>query len=74
MANQIGSFFESYPDQVEASAEIANHLRKFWEPRMRRAMLKHVDEHQGEGLDAIVLAAIRTHRQSLEPQIQQVAR
>jgi len=35
MANQIGDFYASYPNQVEASQEIANHLKKFWAPRMR---------------------------------------
>ena len=28
MANQIGAFFESYPDRAEASSEIAGHLRR----------------------------------------------
>ncbi|MEY3810212.1 MAG: formate dehydrogenase delta subunit, partial [Pseudomonadota bacterium] len=35
MANQIGSFFKSYPDQGKAKEEIANHLTKFWAPPMR---------------------------------------
>ncbi|MBU3693475.1 MAG: formate dehydrogenase [Rhodocyclaceae bacterium] len=43
MANQIGSFFEAYPDREFAVNEIAGHLRKFWEPRMRETMLRHLD-------------------------------
>jgi len=35
MANQIGDFFKSYPDQDYAQKEIATHLRKFWAPDMR---------------------------------------
>ena len=35
MANQIGYFFRSYPDQDYAQKEIATHLRKFWAPDMR---------------------------------------
>ena len=35
MANQIGQFFSAYPDREEALEGIANHIRKFWEPRMR---------------------------------------
>ena len=35
MANQIGDFFKSYPEQ-EALDGIAEHINKFWEPRMRR--------------------------------------
>lgn len=36
MANQIGSFFESMPDPVEAQEGIATHIKKFWEPRIDR--------------------------------------
>ncbi len=69
MANQIGSFFESYPDRVEACGEIANHIQKFWAPRMRIVLLDHLTgEAGGEGLSAIVLEALRTHRARLEPQ------
>lgn len=38
MANQIGAFFESMPDRDEALTGIAEHIRRFWEPRMRRAL------------------------------------
>jgi formate dehydrogenase subunit delta len=54
MANQIGSFYESMPDRVQALADIASHIRKYWEPRMRRALL---DSIQAEG-DAIGLLPI----------------
>ncbi|HEV7816426.1 MAG TPA: formate dehydrogenase subunit delta [Janthinobacterium sp.] len=67
MANQIGSFFESYPDQHEAATEIANHLARFWAPRMRLALLAHVDGSNGDGLHDTVLAAIRSHRAQLMP-------
>jgi hypothetical protein len=39
MANQIGTFFEAMPDREQAVADIANHLQKTWEPRMRREIL-----------------------------------
>jgi len=71
MANQIGDFYSSYPDKTEAAREIATHLKKFWEPRMRRQMLDYVDSQNGEGLEAAVLAAIKAHRQKLEPLAQQ---
>jgi len=66
MANQIGGFYESYPNQDEASQEIANHLRKFWAPRMRSQLLDHVDRQQGAGLSAIVLSSIAAHRKILQ--------
>lgn len=62
MANQIGDFFESYPDRDEASNEIVNHIRKFWAPRMRSELLRHIDTHHGEGLKDAVLLSIRMHR------------
>lgn len=34
MANQIGDFFKSYPDE-EAITAIADHINQFWTKRMR---------------------------------------
>jgi formate dehydrogenase subunit delta len=67
MANQIGSFFESYPDQDEAKKEVAVHLKKFWAPRMRKELLAYVESEQGKGLSATLLAALAAHRQIVEP-------
>jgi len=64
MANRIGDFFGAMPDAAEASEGIAGHIRKFWEPRMRQVLLAHVDAG-GEGLQTIVLDAIRGHRGEL---------
>lgn len=61
-ANQIGSFFEAMPDRAEALEGIALHIRKFWEPRMRRELLAHVDGGGGAGLSAMVAEAIVQHR------------
>jgi len=67
MANQIGSFFESYVDQVEASSEIAGHIQKNWAPRMRSQLLEHIDNSEGDGLKEVVLSSIKMHRNKLEP-------
>jgi formate dehydrogenase subunit delta len=48
MANQIATFFASRPEQ-EAVTEIADHLRKFWEPRMRKKILAY-QQSGGAGL------------------------
>ncbi|BDB23258.1 formate dehydrogenase subunit delta [Cupriavidus sp. P-10] len=66
MANQIGCFFEAMPDREEAVSDIAGHIKRFWEPRMRRALLGHVDGESGVGLDAIVQEALARHRSVLE--------
>lgn len=39
MANQIGAFFEAMPDREQAVRDIADHLRRTWEPRMRLQLL-----------------------------------
>jgi len=58
MANQIGDFFKSYPAE-EAVPQIATHIQKFWDPRMRKKILAHLAEHNGEGLKPLVLDAIK---------------
>ena len=42
MANQIGKFFVSQGTD-EAVPAIADHLRKFWDPRMRAAVVAHLE-------------------------------
>ena len=69
MANQIGIFFESYQDQLEACDEIASHLQRYWAPRMRSQLLDHVDNNEGDGLRELVLSSIKTHRNKLEPRV-----
>lgn len=66
MANQIGLFFEAMPDREQALEDIAQHVGKFWEPRMRRQMLEHLQQAQGEGLTGIVLQAFTRHPEHLE--------
>lgn len=66
MANQIGDFFEAMPDRAQALTDIATHVRKFWEPRMRRQILEHLDQQGGEGLSDIVSQALMEHRSMLE--------
>jgi formate dehydrogenase subunit delta len=58
MANQIGQFF-SAQRHSDAAASTATHLKKFWDPRMRRKIIEHV-EHGGAGLDPVPLAAVKT--------------
>jgi formate dehydrogenase subunit delta len=67
MANRIGEFFEALPDPEEARDGIANHLHKFWEPRMRRDLYGQLDCDGAPGLKPIVAEAIRQHRAELSP-------
>ena len=56
MANQIGKFF-AHQNEEQAIAGIADHLAKFWDPRMRKAIIAHL-ESGGEGLEPLVLKAV----------------
>lgn len=56
MANQIAKFFGSQPED-EAIAGAADHLRKFWDPRMRAKIIAHLDGG-GAGLDPLASKAI----------------
>ena len=68
MANQIGMFFDSLPDRDEALTGIAEHIRKFWEPRMRRTLMNAlVGDAEEAGFTEIVLAALTKYRDSLAP-------
>ena len=52
LANRIGDFFAAYPEHAEAIDGVAGHIRKFWEPRMRRQLYAYLDgPHGGAGLD-----------------------
>jgi formate dehydrogenase subunit delta len=68
MANRIGDFFAAFPDRAEAEEGIAQHVARFWEPRMRRALFAHLDgAGAGAGLAPLVEAALRAHREALLP-------
>lgn len=57
MANDIGHFFGGEPRPEDRVAGVLNHLRKFWDPRMRRQIRAYVDGG-GDGLEAHVRAAV----------------
>ncbi len=58
MANQIGKFFQSQ-GHGKAVPGIAEHIKKFWDPRMLKAIYAHVD-CGGSALDPDVREAIET--------------
>jgi formate dehydrogenase subunit delta len=56
MANQIGKFFQSQGGE-KAVPGIAEHIKKFWDPRMRAKIVAHLDAGGAE-LDPEVREAI----------------
>jgi formate dehydrogenase subunit delta len=69
MANQIGLFFNSQAPATVVPG-IADHIHKFWDPRMLKAIFAHVDAG-GAGLDPKVRDAIASLRssQAAAPQV-----
>jgi formate dehydrogenase subunit delta len=49
MANDIAAFFDAEPDKAVAVEGVRFHLSRFWEARMRRAIIAHV-QAGGAGL------------------------
>lgn len=60
MANQISDFFAPYPPE-RAREGLRNHLRTYWDPRMRDALLKYIDAG-GDEVDVRVIEAARLLR------------
>lgn len=75
MLNQMGTFFVSQPDQKKAEHDLAEHVRLFWEPRMRSAIFEFLAQHpDGKSTEAqvklmpIALSALKHHQERLQPQ------
>ena len=67
MANQIGEFFSAYPDRQEALDGIANHIRRFWEPRMRTSLLDALAGGELKELSPLVNEALLANMAKLKP-------
>ena len=57
MANEIGAFFASDSPPGQAPKDVANHLKRFWDPRMRREIVAHY-RLGGAGLSDLALSAV----------------
>jgi formate dehydrogenase subunit delta len=57
MANQIALFFAPYPKE-EAITSVADHLRKFWVPAMRKQIIEYV-AGGGAGLNDLAVEAVK---------------
>jgi formate dehydrogenase subunit delta len=56
MANQIGKFFHAQGHD-KTVAGVAEHIKKFWDPRMRKQIFAHLDTGGG-GLEPDVREAL----------------
>jgi len=57
MANDIAAFFGGESDRDTAVAGVAQHLRRFWDPRMRSQIVSHY-QRGGGGLSPLAAAAV----------------
>jgi formate dehydrogenase subunit delta len=58
VANQVADFFISC-GEAEAIKNTADHLKSFWDPRMRRQTEAHLAEKAGAGRSHIALDAVK---------------
>ena len=56
MVNEIAAFFAG-EDPGKAAENVANHLRRYWDPRMRKQILEHAG-NGGEGLTPVARAGV----------------
>lgn len=59
MANDIGNFFRSEPERKQGVAGVANHIAKFWTPRMRQKLADHIQAHGDAELDELPREALK---------------
>lgn len=59
MANEISAYFASEPDAEQAARDVAGHLKRYWEPRMRRQIITYYQERQGGGLSELARHGVK---------------
>lgn len=57
MANEIASFWEGETG-AKAADDVATHLRRYWEPRMRAQMIQYCEQRHGAGLSDVARQAV----------------
>ena len=57
MANDIARYFVSEPDREAGVEAVADHLRKFWTPRMREQIVEYLAS-DGAGVDDLTRRAV----------------
>jgi len=58
MTNEIGEFFAGTAEAPEAARAVANHLKRYWEPRMRAQMITYFEQRDGAGLTELARSAV----------------
>ena len=67
MANQIGEFFAGASEADKAPRDVASHLKRFWDPRMRTQIIAYYEQRHGAGLNDTALRGIALLRDESQP-------
>jgi formate dehydrogenase subunit delta len=59
MANDIGNFFKSEPEHAVAVDGVASHIKRFWDPRMRKEIVAYVDGGGSDLMDLVREAVLK---------------
>jgi formate dehydrogenase subunit delta len=73
MANDIAAFFDAASDVGESAQSVAAHLRRYWDPRMRKQIVQHLAAG-GEGLVPVARAAVELLAAQMEDRNREGAR
>jgi formate dehydrogenase subunit delta len=58
MVNDIAHFFAAEPDREAAVSGVSGHLKKFWDPRMRRQIVAYLRDQGGGELSELARAGV----------------
>ncbi len=58
MANDIANFFHAESDRAIAIDGVAGHIRRFWDPRMRRQIIAHWRAQGDDGFSELARAGV----------------
>ena len=58
MANDIASFFHGETDHAVAVDGVSNHMRKYWEPRMRKQIVAYARSADHGELSELAYAGV----------------
>lgn len=67
MANQIAAFCATNPRGARQTADVADHINKFWEPRMRVKLIARLEAGETEGVHPLVIEALPHIRRPAAP-------
>jgi formate dehydrogenase subunit delta len=67
MTNEISEFFRTASEPDQAARDVAAHIRRYWEPRMRAQMLDYYEQRQGAGLTELAKSGIAVLHAAARP-------